>query len=336
MLAPSTHDRLIARLKEGKSFLVSSHVRLDGDGLGSALAMDSLLRQLGKSSQVFLPGAVPVVYQFLPGVERTMSLEDTPTAKVPAGVDTFIAVDVADTTRLGGVMELLPVGVVTASIDHHRSGTLKADIECDDPDASSTGELVYDLIKRGGFEFTPDIATNIFAAIMSDTQRFSLPNTDAKCLAVAAEMVERGANPGDLGDQLYRSWQHGQLALWAEVASRIRVDDSGKLAWTSMTLEMLGRYKVSSDDTQDFADIPRMLAGVEVGVLFREFERGVRVSLRSNRIPILSVAEIFKGGGHQLACGCELATNLAEAQQQVLAAVREALKKIVGSQAEDR
>ena len=327
MIDLGTYDRLIARLKEGKSFLISSHVRLDGDGLGSALAMDSLVRQIGRKSMVLLPGAVPVVYQFLPGVERVATLDDVPTPKVPADVDTFIALDVADTTRLGGVPKLLPLGVFTASVAHHHSGTLKADVECDDPDAASTGELVYDLIKRGGFDITPDIATNIFAAIMSDTQRFSLPNTDAKCLTVAGEMVERGANPGDLGDRLYRSWQHGSLALWAEVASRIRLDPSGKLAWTSMTLEMLGRYKVHADDTQDFADIPRMLAGVEVGVLFREFEKGVRVSLRSNRIPILSVAEQFKGGGHQLACGCELSSNLADSQVQVLAAVREALAK---------
>ena len=320
-------DRLIARIREGRSFLLTSHVRLDGDGLASALAVDALLLALGKKSFVLMPGTIPLVFRFLPGAERVVNLEDAPGAAVPPGVDTFIALDVADESRLGDVVKRVPKGAFTVSIDHHRAGTLHADVECDDAEASATGEIVYDLFKRGKFAITPDVATNLCAAIMSDTQRFSLPNTNAKCLRIAAEMVELGADLGRLGDRIYRSWQQGQLALWGEVAGRVKTDCGGKLAWTSMTLEMLDRLKVHADDTQDFADIPRMLAGVEVGVLFREFEKGVRVSLRSNHIPILSVAEKFAGGGHSLACGCEFDMPLPDAERRVLDAVRKLLAK---------
>ncbi len=325
VLDHAVYDRLLARIHSGKRFVISSHVRLDGDGLASALAVDSLLRRLGKKTHLLMPGTVPQVFRFLPGAERVVNLEDTPDAKLPADVDTFIVVDVADAHRLGGVAEKLPKGVFVVSIDHHRTGTLHADIDCDDATASATGELVYRLVKRGKLVITPDVATNLYAAILSDTHGFSLPNTNPECLRIAAEMVELGAGPGYLGDRIYRSWQPGQLALWSEVAGRVKTDCEGKLAWTSMTCDMLERHQVHADDTQDFADIPRMLVGVEVGALFREFERGVRVSLRSNHIPILAVAEKFDGGGHDLACGCELETDLADAETQVLAALRELL-----------
>jgi phosphoesterase RecJ-like protein len=319
---PRVVDRLIVRIREGRSFVVSSHARIDGDGLASALALDFLLRGMGKRSAVIMPGTTPYVFRNLPGADRVVSLEDTPGAKAPGDVDTFIAVDVADIHRLGGVPKLLPKDVFTVSIDHHRTGDFRADVDCDDPKASSTGELIYALFKRGKFPFTPEIAHNIYVAVMTDTQRFSLPNTSALCLKIAGEMVEAGADPGLIGVQVYRSFLPGQLTLWGEVASRVKIDCAGRLAWTVLTDEMLARHKVHADDTQDFADIPRMLSGVEVGVLFREFAGGVRVSLRSNHIPILSVAESFGGGGHALACGCELECKIDEAQKQVLDALR--------------
>lgn len=320
-------DRIAERIREGKSFLVSSHVRLDGDAVGSALAVDLLLRSLGKESLVLTDGPVPETFRFLPGVERAVNLEDTPEPTLPEDLDTFIVVDVADAARLGAVRRLLPDGLFTISIDHHATADLAADIDCSDPAASSAGELVHLVFERGNFDVTSDVATCIYTAVMCDTQRFSLPNTTARSLRIAAEMVERGAEPGFIGDRVCRSHRVGQLALWGETASRVRLDHDGKLAWTSLTEYMLTRHGVHPDDTQDFSDIPRMLIGVEVGVLFRERAggRGVRVSLRSNRIPVLSVAERFGGGGHQLACGCELEGTLEEVQETVLDAVRELL-----------
>jgi phosphoesterase RecJ-like protein len=141
-------------------------------------------------------------------------------------------------------------------------------------------------------------------------------------------MMELGAQAGVIGDRVYRSFPRGQLSLWGEVAQQVQVDASGRLAWTWLTEEMLKRHGVHPEDTQEFADIPRMQDGVEVGVLFREAApgTGVRVSLRSNRVPVLSVAERFGGGGHELACGCELVGTLEEAKRQVLDALREVIR----------
>jgi len=320
-------DRIASRLREGNSFLVGSHVRLDGDGIASALAVDLLLCGLGKKSQVVTPGPIPTVFRFLPGAERAADLDASPDLALPDDLDTFVVVDVADVVRLGRLRERVDDGVFTVSIDHHGTGDLGADLDYCDPEASSTGELIRLLFERGGFEITTDIATNIYTAVMSDTQRFSLPNTSPRALRIAAEMVERGAEPGFIGDRVYRSHQPGQLALWGEAASRVQVDPDGRLAWTALTRDMFAKHEVHPDDTQDFADIARMLAGVEVGVLFRERtdHAGVRVSLRSNRTPVLSVAEHFGGGGHLLACGCELDTTLEEAQEKVLKEVRRVL-----------
>ena len=320
-------DRIVERIRQGESFLISSHVRLDGDAVACMLALDLLLRSMGKRTLVMTDGPVPEVFRFLPGAGRVVSLEDTPDAAVPDDLDTVIVVDVADAARLGAVRSRLPDGCFTISIDHHRTGDLAADVDCCDPSASSTGELLYRLFRHANWEVTPDVATHIYVAVMTDTQRFSLPNTTAEALRIAAEMVDRGADPGRIGDAVYRSHQPGQLALWGEVAGRVRLDPDGRLAWTSLTEQMLTRHDVHADDTQDFADIARMLSGVEVGVLFRECAggKGVRVSFRSNHIPVLPVAERFGGGGHELACGCELDGSLEAVEKEVLYAVRELL-----------
>jgi phosphoesterase RecJ-like protein len=328
-MANEVIDRVVARIRKGKGFVVSSHVRLDGDGIASALAMDLLLRGLGKESRVVTPGPIPHAFRFLPGAGSATNLDESPGAPLPKNLDTLIVVDVADAGRLGGVLKLLPEDIFTVLIDHHKTGDLAADIECSDPEASATGELIRRIARIGGFTVTPDVATNIYTAIMTDTQRFSLPNTTPAALRIAAEMMELGADPGRIGDGVYRSFLPGQIALWGEVAQEVRLDRSGRLAWASLTEEMLKRHGVHPDDTQDFADIPRTLLGVEVGVLFRECASGagVRVSLRSNRVSVLSVAERFGGGGHALACGCELDGTLDEVQALVLDALREVLGK---------
>ncbi|KPK98925.1 MAG: hypothetical protein AMK75_06790 [Planctomycetes bacterium SM23_65] len=319
-------DRIVGRIREGQSFLVSSHVRLDGDAVASMLAVDLLLHSLDKQSFLLTDGPIPEVFRFLRAAERVVNLEETPDVQPPEHVDTVVLLDVADRSRLGAVRKLIPTDAFTISIDHHRTGDLRADLDWCDPDVSSTGELIYQLFRRGEFDITPEVATNIYTALMSDTQRFSLPNTTAEALRIAAEMVEHGADAGHIGDRVYRSHRPGQLALWGEVASSVRLDPDGKLAWTSLTEYMLTKHGVHPDDTQDFADIARMLIGVEVGVLFRERAGGgVRVSFRSNHIPVVGVAERFGGGGHELACGCELDGTLEDVQKEVLDAVRELL-----------
>jgi len=326
-------DRIVARMREGKGFVVSSHVRLDGDGIASALAVDWMLRGTGKESLVVTPGAIPHAFRWLPGAGRAVNVDAGKGAgasapRLPKQLDTLIVVDVADRSRLGGVLPLLPKHIFTINIDHHRTGDIAADIDYSDPQASSTGELVRGVARVGGFAVTPEIATNLYTAIMTDTQRFTLPNTTPAALRIAAEMMELGAEAGVIGDRVYRSFPRGELALWGEVTQQVQVDATGRLAWTWLTEEMLKRHGVQPDDTQEFADIPRMLEGVEVGVLFREASPGggVRVSLRSNRIPVLSVAERFGGGGHELACGCELVGTLEEAKRQVLEALRKVLE----------
>ena len=323
-------ERVVARMREGKGFVVSSHVRLDGDGIASALAVELMLRGIGKESLVVTPGAIPHAFRWLPGAERAVNVEGSSGAgarsvSMPKQLDTLIVVDVADRARLGGVLPILPKGIFILNIDHHKTGDIAADIGYSDPEASSTGELVRNVARVGGFPITPEIATNLYTAIMTDTQRFTLPNTTPAALRIAAEMMELGAEAGAIGDRVYRSFPRGELALWGEVTQQVQVDASGRLAWTWLTEEMLKRHGVRPDDTQEFADIPRMLEGVEVGVLFRECVpgAGVRVSLRSNRVSVLPVAERFGGGGHELACGCELEGTLEEAKRRVLEALRE-------------
>ena len=295
----------VRRLREARSFVLATHVRIDGDGLGCVLALADVLSHLGKPNIVVLPDVVPRVYSFLPGAERVLLSTSTSTPPpLPPDLDTLVLLDAPEFKRLEPAFSRLPKNLFTMKLDHHPPASPRADVEVVDTHASSAAELLYRVLRDAHLHISPEAALNLYVGILTDTGRFTLANTTASALRTAAELVELGLHPGEIGTRLYRSYPLAVIALRADVAATLRLFDQGRIALALMTQDMLRHHVVHSVDTQDFADIPREIAGVEVGILLRELDdHSFKASLRSARIPILELARHFGGGGHPLASG---------------------------------
>jgi phosphoesterase RecJ-like protein len=306
------------------SFLVSSHLRVDCDGLASELALAELLTMLGKAARIVNPGPVPRALRFLSGSDRVTVVEQ---AGGRPAVDAAVILDSPDWGRIGTVASLVPRGLAVLNIDHHPDNSFFAAVNLVDPQASSACELLWRVVRANDFPLSTAMATNLYAGILSDTGRFCFSNTSAQALGVAAELVRAGADAVAVGAHLYESFPEGVLRLWADVVATLELLFDGRVAVGFVTREMLRRRGVTQEDTQDFAEIPRTLAGVEVGVLLREMGEGeVNVSLRSRGpVNVSAMAARLGGGGHYHAAGTVRAGTVTEVREQVLAVVTEAL-----------
>jgi phosphoesterase RecJ-like protein len=172
------------------------------------------------------------------------------------------------------------------------------------------------------------MAENLYVAILTDTGRFTFANSTPESLRAAAELVSLGASPEVIGRKLYESLSLAQLKMRARVLAALAKSPDGKIAWTALTQKDFQDLSIGPEDTQEFSDIPRSLAGVEVGVLFRELGQGqIKVSLRSKgNVDVNEVARKFGGGGHSEAAGCILEGTLSEIQKKLIAAIQEAIK----------
>ena len=197
------------------------------------------------------------------------------------------------------------------------------------PEAPASGQIAFDLIKRGGFTLTREIATCLFAAISTDTGSFSYGSTTAESLRVAAELVDTGINVGEICRHVYESYPYARLMLLQQALAQLQLTDRNRVAYTWVTTEMFEESGAKREDTEGLIDYARAIDGVLVAILFEETtEPGkTRISLRSKhpKLDVNSVARRFGGGGHREAAGARISGEPREIEGKVLAAVSEAL-----------
>jgi len=305
--------------------LLCSHIRLDGDAVGAELALADILRALGKTPHVVNESAVPRVFRFLPGAESVASLN-----ALRGDYDRVVVLDANSRQRLGGLAERLPAGVPMLFIDHHPSDNHEGEVRWVDTAYSSVGEMVYALAAESGWPISPAAATALYLAITSDTGRFTLPNATPGSLRAAAALLELGADRHRVVMELYYSDPLALVHLRGQVMSTVRLACGGRVGIATVTHAMLRAHGVDPIDTQEFAEIPRLVAGVEVACLLRELADGtIKASLRSDgRMDVRDIAKVFGGGGHPQAAGCELPGPLSEAEQRVVAEIERRLASI--------
>ncbi len=318
----------IDRLLQGSQrFLVSSHERLDGDGVGSELAVYHLLTDMGKAPLVVNDGPFPELYRFLSGAAKVIDLSQSPAPE--QDFDCAIILDCPTLERTARVQGLLGGGIPSINIDHHPGNVHFATANLVDEDASCTGELIYRLIEAQNYPLTPDMAEALYTAVLTDTGRFAYENTTPDSLTMAAALMEAGANAARISERIYYSYSPSRMKLLAEVLDTLKLEGGGRIACVDITEAILARVGVQVQDTQEFAELPRRVAGVRVGVLFREMAGGeqVKVSLRSDKgFDVRAVARLFGGGGHREAAGCVIAGSLEQVRERVLGAVEARLE----------
>ena len=306
-------ERVLQEIRARRRFVVTSHARPDGDGIGSALACGQILRVMGKEAEVVMHDGVPRIYQNLPFADRVIQAN-----AVPAN-DAVIMLE-CDSTRRAQLDGLERCFLI--NIDHHASGRNFGHINWIDSTVMATAELVYRLARLACVPVDRDIATCLYTALMTDTGSFMFEGTNEHTFTVARELVLAGADPAHCARHIYFGHSTAKLRLLGAALSNLHRD--GPLAWIWVTQEQMTRFGAREEDCEGLVNYALSIADVQVAVFFRELpDRRYRISLRSKgEVNVSTVAEHFGGGGHKCASGCSLDGPLDTAVSRIVDRLR--------------
>lgn len=314
-LSPELISALGTTLSQHQEFIIISHPRPDGDAYGSTLGLGLSLQATGKNVQMVNEDGLAKPFAFLPGSKQLMK---TPSL-APAPERLFIAVDTADALRLGPTQtawKRLP----EVNIDHHVSNPGYAKLNLIDAQAPATAEVLYEIISNLGLPLTPGVAANLYVGLMTDTGSFRYRQTTARSFAIAAKLVEAGADPTDLAQQCYQSFPPARLLLLREVLNAVQFSADNRIAWFRLTPEMYAKSGATSDETEGLLEHLQAVQSVEVAFLIEAMPDGLsRVSLRSRgRVDVQKICQEFGGGGHRLAAGLRSKLDFATLEERLL------------------
>jgi bifunctional oligoribonuclease and PAP phosphatase NrnA len=312
----SSFEEIGAVLRSQQTFAVLSHVRPDGDALGSQLGLGLSLSKLGKTVMVRNEDGLLEKYGFLPGGEYLQ----TPLNE-PQDFDVAIALDTATQSRLGTATSLVRSARTWINIDHHPSNPGYGDLVYIDSTAPATGQILFELIQSQGLPMDAAIAENLFVAISTDTGSFQYPNTTARTFEIGAELLRCGVDVGRVSQLLYESYPRRRAELLRELLGTMRFEGQGRVASFSLSLETAAKLGARPEDNEGLIDHLRAIQGVIIAVFFEELAEGkVRVSMRSksDAADVCAICEKFGGGGHKLAAGARVRGTLGEVEEKVL------------------
>lgn len=315
-------DKIVELIKIKQSFAMICHTSPDGDSLGSMIGLWHFLTDAGKTADIYVDDSVPDRYCFLPGISEIKT-----TAGLQRTYDVLFALDNGDPKRFGSCGKLMDCAEVVINLDHHLTNDQYGDINYVDTEASSVGEILYELMVQCGNPISVEAATGLYTSILSDTGGFKYANTTPKTMRTAAELIVLGVDFPSIANDVFEKKTLPQVMLVSEVASTVKTYFNGKAASVVLTTEMLKRAGAVEEDAADFVNLARNLSGVEVGIFVKEKSEGVsRVSLRSQtNADVRKIAERFGGGGHMRASGCTIEQPVEAALQMILELVGEVL-----------
>ena len=316
--------QVVELIEKKDRFAITSHVRPDGDGLGSSLGLFWLLKSLNKDVEVIMHDPAPHSYQQLPGAG---TIRVAP--RIGEHFDAVFIIECSDLDRPG--LEDLDQQFVV-NIDHHSTTELFGSINWIDSTAAACGEMVYNLCKATGVRVTKEIAECVYTALLTDTGSFHYSNTTERTFKIASELVRTGVRPAKTAEAIFGSYQWPKIELLSHVLSTAKRDDTGHVAWMWQTLEMQAQTHAAEEDADGFVNYPLAVGEVEATALFKETAPGVyRTSLRSKGdVNVAKIAEQFGGGGHRNAAGCTLRGTSSELEQKVVPLLQDAVKRSNG------
>ncbi|HKP18739.1 MAG TPA: bifunctional oligoribonuclease/PAP phosphatase NrnA [Gaiellaceae bacterium] len=292
-------------IRANDRFLLVAHENPDGDALGSILGMKLALDELGKDSVMFLPGdgGLPQDYTFMSfdGLRRELPAD--------AGTRVVLALDCASEARTGLTADFLAAAPHVIDVDHHHDNTRFGRLNLIVPDASSTGEIVRDVLAEIPVALTPAIAEALYVALVTDTGRFQYTNTTPKALRLAAELVEAGVDVHRVFQGIYESVEFGKLKLLAKALDRAELYEGGRLVITYLLRSDFNELGVGEEYAEGIIDYLRAVDGADLAATIREppepADADRRISMRSSgdEIDVSAIARKRGGGGHRQAAG---------------------------------
>lgn len=326
----SRWDPFNAFLRGKKNILITTHLNPDGDALGSEIALAHYFRQIGMSFRILNADITPAYFSFLNTENLIEHFNPEKDDRLLADFDGCVVVDVSDYKRLGGMCDIVKnTGLPVACIDHHISTTKMGEVDIVDAGCSSTGELVYDLFKVNGAEFTQEVVDALYASILTDTGSFRFSNTTPQTHRIAADLMAKKARFEFIYTELYESDSKNRSLLKGHLLANMHFEFEDKFAWFVLSQDVLKQTKTQLWESEGFSELPRSVKSVEISIMFTESNDGLaKASFRSKgNIPINDLAAQFGGGGHKFAAGAALSMTIEEAIPILKTAARKHLEK---------
>lgn len=297
-----------------------AHKDADADSLGSALGFALSMRAMGRDVRVVVPSPVPRMLEYLPGFDTIVD--------EPGDLDALFTFDCATVGRFGDKQELIRRTGTVVNVDHHVSNEGFGTINLIEATASATGQVVHRLLTSIGAPITADVATNLYAALFTDTGGFRHENTTETALRLGADLVAAGVNPGWVALKSFKSRSVPQIKLEGLAVARLHTEFDGRLIWSQITQHMLEAAGADMMESEGVIDQLQSIDTMEVALLFKESAPGVtKVSVRTrDPYDATAVCRPFGGGGHRRAAGAELSEPLAVFEPRVLDVARELLR----------
>jgi phosphoesterase RecJ-like protein len=293
---------------------VGSHIRPDGDALGSLLALGLAIERLGREVAILSADPIPTSYLFLPAADRIRP--EPPDWQADLG----LVVDCDGLSRLGRLAPVFAALPHLVDIDHHDTDNAFGDEHLIDSSAGATAEIVHALLTGLNVPLDREIATCLYTAILTDTGRFCYGNTSAGSLRIAAEAVEAGADPQFISRRIYEERSVGATHLLGVALSRLTSNLDGRVVSSMLTRQDFEVTGALPSDTEGIIDHLRAIGGPNVALLLVSPDHdAVRVSLRSDgSVDVSQIALGFGGGGHAMAAGCTVNGTAEEVRRRII------------------
>ena len=325
-MKPAPDLKLLKKIiREHKCFLISSHVNVEPDALGSELAFASLLKKLGKSVRIVNDEATPARYKFMPG-------SDLITCRQVANFNPDVAVvlDASDLNRIGRVRKLIEPDTTIVNIDHHISNSNFGHCNIVDKDASSACEIVYEIFSYFKIRLGPQEALNLYAGILTDTGSFHYSNTRSRTFQIAARLLKFNLDVNKIYRQVYRIEAIFHVHLLGRLLQEAKTALDGEVIYLCVTKGLPVSEATVRDLSEEALNILRLIVGAKVFVLFRMLgdRKHVRINLRSHcHVDVNKVAKVFNGGGHMRAAGATVKGTLMSARKAVFREIKKYLQE---------
>ena len=308
------YSEVISLINEESSFYIVSHYLPDGDSVGSALALALSLIQNGKNVNVYCRDSVPVKYKFLDKGKVISTNYPEPDKE-----SILLVLDCSDFSRTGISEKTKTIFKKIVNIDHHVTNDYFADVNLVDPDASATGEIIFEIINRAGFSMNDDIANSLYVSISTDTGSFKYENTTSKTHKIVAELLEYAVNSSVISQLVFDEKPLSYFLILKKALSTLELFEKGKIASITLNNETLMQEGADIEVIDGIVNYAKNIADVEVGIIFYiAGENEIKVGLRSKNADVSEIAGKFNGGGHVRAAGFRAKGNYPEIKEKTI------------------
>lgn len=302
--------KLYELVENNNTFILTVHINPDADAIGSQVALGKWLQHLGKDVRMINHSETPDSLLFLDEHKDVLQYNREEHDTLIGNADVIVFLDLNVASRVASMQPAcLNSKAKKVIIDHHTNPEDFADLSYVFTEYSSTGEIVYDIIKNSDHnKITLEIASALYAAIMTDTGSFHYDRTTPKVHQIAAELLQIGVSPDKIYEEVYETGTLSRLKLLGYALTSMQQNATGEIIYMIITKEDLQRTRTIESDIESFVGYTLSVRGSKIGLLFYELEDGIKVSFRSKgKIPVNKLAEEFGGGGHLNAAGARIA-----------------------------